>query len=221
MKALLLSIFAIAITTTSFSQGTILGITTDPVNPIETDTIWVYADVQFGTGDCLPDQLNSSVVGNTIFCGGHHCLGLLTVICTYTDTFMVLPQAPGTYTVDFTLTSGQGGPPCTPGIIPDDTMTFSFVVDSLPDTSGNSINELLAKRFTVFPNPSNGQFMVQTSDNDLINARYEIYGLEGSLIGRYTITELNAVHLSSGTYMIQAITQEGIRSTGKRIIVQN
>jgi len=53
---------------------------------------------------------------------------MLTTICNTIDTFVISPLAAGTYSFDLTLTSGFGGPPCTPGFVPDDNQLFTFIV---------------------------------------------------------------------------------------------
>lgn len=133
------------------AQPTIISLSVAPPNPTVNDVITVYADCQFPIGGCLQDYAQHNMNGFDITATGHHCLGMLTVICSYTDTFEIgqLPQ--GTYTFDFTLTTGFGGPGCSPGIIPDDNDQLQFTV-----TSSVGIEEQILEGDFVFPNPSDG-----------------------------------------------------------------
>jgi len=133
VKKILFLFSAVLFSVNIFSQGsggTIGAFQISPSQPTTNDTIFVFADVQFLSSDCILQSSNHSVNGNTIVASAHHCLGMLSAICNTTDTFVFLPLAAGTYTFDLTLTSGFGsiGVPCTPGIIPDDNQDFQFTV---------------------------------------------------------------------------------------------
>lgn len=124
--------FTIGLSTAIHAQS-ITNITQWPTNPSSNDTIYFYADLQFPSSDCQLDFASHTIVGNTIIANTHHCLGMLSAMCNATDTFMLLPLPSGSYTFDLTLTSGFGGPPCTPGIAIDDNMVFTFSVYNAPN----------------------------------------------------------------------------------------
>jgi len=111
-------------------SGSITNISCSPANPTTNDTIYVFVDTQFPSSDCLLMTSNFSINGNTIIASAQHCLGMLTAICNTTDTFMILPLSIGIYIFNMTLSSGFGGPPCTPGIVADDNQLFTFSVSS-------------------------------------------------------------------------------------------
>ena len=110
--------------------GSISSLTISPVNPNNTDTVYIYAELLFTSSDCPLDMKSHSVLGNNIVASTQHCLGMLTAMCNTTDTFKLNPLAVGTYTFDLTLSSGAGGPPCTAGIVADDNDVITFNVDN-------------------------------------------------------------------------------------------
>ena len=124
--------------------GSISSLTISPVNPNNTDTVYIYAELLFTSSGCPLDMKSHSVLGNNIVASTQHCLGMLTTICNTTDTFKLNPLAVGTYTFDLTLSSGGGGPPCTAGIVPDDNDIISFsVVNSVGIEEQTTKKELL------------------------------------------------------------------------------
>ena len=124
--------------------GSISSLTISPVNPNNTDTIYIYAELLFTSSGCPLDMKSHSVLGNNIVASTQHCLGMLTTICNTTDTFKLNPLAVGTYTFDLTLSSGFGGPPCTAGIVPDDNDVITFsVVTSVEIEEQTTKKELL------------------------------------------------------------------------------
>ena len=112
------------------AQGSITNISCSPANPNVNDTIYFFVETQFSSSDCLLMTSNLSINGNSIIASAQHCLGMLTATCNTTDTFMISPLSVGTYIFNMTLSSGFGGPPCSPGIVPDDNQLFTFTVSS-------------------------------------------------------------------------------------------
>ncbi len=113
------------------AQGVINSIVFNPANPTTNDTIWALVSCTFNNSACNPDALNSGQNGNDINADAIHCLGGTSATCSYTDTFMILPQPVGAYKFYFTLNSGFGGPGCSPGFTSDDVDSSTFNV-SLP-----------------------------------------------------------------------------------------
>ena len=70
---------------------------------------------------------------------------MLATICNTTDTFKINPLSAGAYTFDLTLSSGFGGPPCTPGVVPDDYDTITFNVSAFVGIEEHSTNKELIK----------------------------------------------------------------------------
>jgi hypothetical protein len=144
MKKLLLILLCLPTIGLGQMLSSISSFTISPVNPNNTDTVYIYAELLFTSSDCPLDMKSHSVLGNNIVASTQHCLGMLTTICNTTDTFKLNPLAVGTYTFDLTLSSGGGGPPCTAGIVPDDNDIISFsVVNSVGIEEQTTKKELL------------------------------------------------------------------------------
>ena len=124
--------------------GSISSFAISPVNPNNTDTVYIYAELLFTSSGCPLDMKSHSVLGNNIVASTQHCLGIAAAICNTTDTFKLNPLAVGTYTFDLTLSSGAGGPPCTAGIVADENDVITFnVVNSVGIEEQTTKKELL------------------------------------------------------------------------------
>ena len=144
MKKLLLLLLCVPMIGFGQILGSISSLTISPVNPNNTDTVYIYAELLFTSSGCPLDIKSHSVLGNNIVASTQHCLGMLTAICNTTDTFKLNPLAVGTYTFDLTLSTGLGPPPCTEGIISDDNYVFTFdVVTSVGIEEQTTKKELL------------------------------------------------------------------------------
>jgi len=128
-----------------FGQGSIISLTVSPTYPIETDTVYIFAELSFSSSDCELLAKIDYMSANSITASTQHCLGMLSAICNTTDTFKFNPLAAGTYIFDLTLSSGFGGLPCTPGIIPDDYDTITFYVSQPSTIEEYSTNKELLK----------------------------------------------------------------------------
>ena len=141
-----LLLILLCLPTIIFAQtyGSISSLSISPVNPNTTDTVYIFAELQFCCSNCSLDMKSYSVVGNNIVASTQHCLGMLSAICNITDTFKLNPLTVGSYTFDLTLSSGFGNSPCTPGISPDDNDIFAFnVVSSVGIEEKTSNKELI------------------------------------------------------------------------------
>lgn len=191
----LLLLFFLA--TNSFAQGTIQSITVSPENPTINDDVSIYVDVQFNSGDCAVDDQGLGLNGTDIAAYAHHCTGALTVICNTTDTFELGQLAAGAYTFDFTLTSGFGGPGCSPGFIPDDDDQLQFVV-----STNVGIDELAISEDFVFPNPVEDVLNLRKS----LSVPLTITNISGQTILKVPIgeTRLDVSGLKPGLYFLKS-----------------
>ena len=124
--------------------GSISSLTISPVNPNNTDTVYIYAELLFTSTGCPLDIKSYNIVGNNILASTQHCLGIAAAICNTTDTFKLNPLLVGTYLFDLTLSSGGGAPPCTAGVVPDDNDVITFnVVTSVGIEEQTTNKELL------------------------------------------------------------------------------
>lgn len=121
----LIALFSIGIT----AQVT-TNISVQPANPTNLSPIMILTDMYFPSGGCGEHTQFFTFSGNTIYASALHCLGPLTFICNYTDTFSIGTIAPGNYSFIFNLNSGAGTIPCSPGIVPGPTDTLNFVVST-------------------------------------------------------------------------------------------
>ena len=181
-----------------FAQGgTIQGISISPTNPTVNDNIIIYADVQFTSGGCEVDNQDHTVSGFNITAYAHHCVGLLTVICPVTDEFEIGQLPAGDYTFDFTLTSGAGGPNCSPGIIPDGDDQLQFTV-----SPSVGIDEITIDSDFVFPNPTTGKVFFKHTTEEIA----QIIDIRGKILMEVGIgeTELDLAQLPSGIYLLSS-----------------
>ena len=128
-----------------FGQGHIISLTVSPTYPTETDTVYIFAELSFSSSDCELLAKIDYMSANSITASTQHCLGMLSAICNTTDTFKFNPLTVGIYIFDLTLSSGFGGLPCTPGIIPDDYDTITFYVSSPSSIEEQATNKELLK----------------------------------------------------------------------------
>ena len=180
-----LLLFLLFISTHVFAQ-TIQSITILPPNPVETDSVFILAHCSFSSGPCTRNSGGFSINGDTINAWALHCLGMLTVICNYTDTFSVGTLSAGNYTFNFHLDEGYGELTCTPGIVAGPDSSFSFTV--LPNTSGIE-NTIEKNAFTIYPNPASENLMIRFIHN-LKSYRYSVtlINIYGTKIFGETIT---------------------------------
>lgn len=184
------------------SAQTILNITKMPASPTTNDTITFIADCRFSSGNCDPYIMNLSYGGNNVYASALHCLGVLSFICSYADTFKIPPLAAGSYNFIFHLEAGYGFS-CTPGIVAGPTDTLPFVVSS---TTGVIENVVQSPYFLLTPNPSDGTINIQIAglfDND-ISTELEFFNLSGEKVASCLITQREnriKTNLCSGVYL--------------------
>jgi hypothetical protein len=116
------------------------GITYAPPNPTANDSIVFYVSLSFPSGSCDEHTQFHTVNGPIVDAYALHCLGMLTVICPYTDTFAIGQLPAGAYWFRFHVDIGGLPFPCTPGINPGPTDSVPFVVSpvtALPQPAGH------------------------------------------------------------------------------------
>ncbi len=144
MKKLLLILLCLPMIGFGQMLGSISSLTISPVNPNNTDTVYIYAELLFTSTGCPLDIKSYNIVGNNILASTQHCLGIAAAICNTTDTFKLNPLLAGTYLFDLTLSSRGGTPPCTAGVVPDDNDVITFnVVASVGIEEQTTKKELL------------------------------------------------------------------------------
>ena len=154
MKKLLLILLCLPII--GMGQGSIISLTVFPTYPTETDTVYIFAELNFSSSDCELLAKIDYLSANSITASTQHCLGMLTTTCNTTDTFKFNPLAAGIYIFDLTLSSGFGGPPCTPGIVPDDYDTITFYVSPPSAIEEHTTNKELLRIIDILGRETKG-----------------------------------------------------------------
>lgn len=202
-----------------FSQGQITGFTLVPASPTTNDPVQVYVHLSFNSGGCDLDNKGSSTTGTTTTAYSLHCVGMLTVICPITDTFDLGYLQAGNHTFNFTLSSGQGGPGCSPGFAPDDTDTFNFTVTQALGMEDPTENH----KVSFYPNPMSSSGILKMDASVLTgNPTLEILDAAGRVVwtktNLTTETLLNEIPFSSGLYFYRIMNEEGIIATEKFVV---
>ena len=197
MKHLISTLSLVLFTVMAFGQGgQITSIYVVPQNPTVDDEVTVYADLTFNNSGCPLDYQAFALQNTTFAATAHHCVGLLTAICNTTDTFELGQLAAGPYTFDLTLTSGAGGPNCSPGIIPDDNDQIQFSV-----SLSTGIEELESLEDFIYPNPFSDQLTFKSA----LPQSATITDLNGRLIFELDAgsTRVDLEHLPRGVYLFR------------------
>lgn len=217
MKKLLLIISASLIFANTYSQ-TILGFTVDPATPSTTDFVKVYVDLEFGYSNCDVDSKGHSTAGTATDAYAHHCQGMLATICNITDTFDLGFLPAGANVFRFTLSSGFGGPGCSPGIVPDGTDSVNFIVT--PSTGIADLNWNGAQ-VLFYPNPmiTNAKLLVHPSVK-IKNAELRIINVLGKTLHTAKNIQTNEISIHSdgmpkGIYFYELSEAGKVINTGK------
>ncbi len=204
----------------TFAQGTIMGFSIDPPAPTTADIVKVYVGVQFTSMSCNLDNQGHSTTGSSTSAYAHHCLGMLTAMCNTIDTFNLGMLPAGPHLFDLTLTSGSGGPPCTPGIVPDDQRNTTFTVTLATGIS----NHNQSSNINIFPNPIHTTATIQINEQlKFKNAEMKIMDVTGRVVKTISAIQNNEFSfdrdkLSDGIYFYQLIQDGSVISNGKLVI---
>ncbi len=200
------------------AQSTILSFSTLPASPTTNDVVKVVASLSFTSGGCeLSDQGHTTNASRTE-AYALHCLGMLTVICPNTDTFLLGTLPAGDHTFVLSLSSGGGPAPCTPGIVIDDTDSITFTVDPgvgihNPDTK--------AADFSVYPNPAASSIVIDCGMR-ILNCELKITNAIGQVVHQSAINNpqsaIDVSSLSPGLYYLTLQTGEGVAAKKFEVI---
>lgn len=184
-KLVLLSFLLTALATLNSSSQSIDGFTIVPQNPTDNDSITIYVDLTFGSGSCDGHTQSFSITGQSIGAYALHCVGILTVICETTDTFSVGKLVAGTYQFTFQLDEGQAPAPCTPGIIPGPSDSFTFEV-----AAGTAIADpvVSGSSFYISPNPASDYLVIETTADLRLKHEVVFYSLDGKKLFSEVLT---------------------------------
>ena len=220
MKKLFSTLFSLGMFLSAISQGQIISITTNPTNPTTNDFVEVYVELMFTSGGCDVDSQGHNTLGFTTTASARHCVGMLAVICDVTDTFDLGYLQAGNHTFNFTLSSGSGGPGCSPGIVPDDTDNLSFTVTQslgIEDPAQNN-------KVSFYPNPMNEKATIKVNGNvDIENMRLEILDASGRVAILQESISSNEIlienkNLKSGIYFYRLLENDKLIAVNKFMV---
>lgn len=209
MKKQLLLILTMLVSASASAQW-INGITMQPANPTTNDPITFYADLSFPSGSCDQHTQGWMQNGNTVDAYALHCLGSLTFICDYVDTFSIGTMAAGIYTFRFHVDAGALPSPCTPGIIGGPTDSISFVVTPI-----TGLQEITFENFDIkiSPNPVSDILTINSNEEVML----ALMDLNGKEVLKHQITRgKNTIDVSTfatGVYMVSLRNASGISET--------
>ena len=188
-----------------------------PPNPTASDSVYLIADCSFPSGSCDQHIQGFSITGNNINTWALHCLGMLAVICNYTDTFALGTLPAGLYNATFQLDNGLGPAPCTAGIVPGISSSYTFTISLSTDLSDMNKED---QWVTVYPNPSSGFLYLElNSKMNLFRNSLSLFDLYGKKVweSESLLSNddklLDTKKLSSGIYVLR------MGSNTKKIVV--
>ena len=190
----------------SVTSQNITQLRTFPVNPTANDIVLLIADLQFRTSGCVLDTKFHQVNGNSIVASTQHCVGVAQAICNTTDTFVLGVLTPGRYTVNLTLNTGARPTPCTPGIVPSDSDTLSFVVQT---TLG--IQDQVLPSFTIYPNPAK-DFIVLSEEYQKVVSSLKVFNVAGAVVleSETPKERIDVSQLTPGVYTMELHHNAGV-----------
>lgn len=207
MKKITLALIALIFAFSSKAQlPTIDTLYFYPSSLTTNDSVKLVYSATFSSGAC--DMLFNSIVSSndTLYIDVNHCEGMLTFICTSTDTINLGLLPSGMNHIKFKLLLGVGDfAPCN-NFLPKDSIETSIVVEGT-----NSINELADNVFIQFHKQKiniNSQGLIHNICVYDINGKMLVKDDE-SFLGNKSITLPNSI--SDGLYIISYIIGSSIR----------
>jgi hypothetical protein len=201
MRALY-SVLALFLTVSIYSQGgSISSIEVIPPYPTTADSVYLVGHFQFTSGGCEKQFFLASVVGSNVIASAQHCTGMLAMICDISDTVNLGLLSAGSYAIDLALSSGAAPVPCTPGIVPDDNLSSTFVVTAPTDVVENAFE------FGIVPNPVVDVLSFSGYGlNDHLGEQFVIYSCSGQIVKSEPLDArltTDVSQLPSGIYFVK------------------
>jgi hypothetical protein len=134
-----------------FAQfGQITAVQIIPANPTDADQVKAVVEVMLGSSPCTLDNAVSNINGNSIELNNFYCEGMLTTICSRTDTINIGTLPAGMYSLDINIATG-----CGPYIAVDSSLSNGFTVSVFSGISEAKKNN----HFSIYPNPTNNSMV--------------------------------------------------------------
>ena len=182
-----------------FAQfGQITAVQIIPSNPTDVDQVKAVVEVMLGSSPCTLDNAVSNINGNTIELSNYYCEGMLTMICSRTDTINLGTLAAGMYSLNVHIASGCG--PYTPL---DSALSNGFTVSVFSGVTTVEKESI----FSLFPNPTNNS-IVNLQSNSTHSYSIICYNSLGQqAFGMSNLTGNQTINLpkENGIYFIKII----------------
>jgi hypothetical protein len=187
------------LSSTLFAQlPMIQNLSISPAYPNTHDNVKIISQTVFASGDCELTSSSVSVYNGIIDVYANHTLGMLTYICSSTDTISLGMLESGNYKLRYHLS-------CMPYSPNTDLDSVSFTVQTY---TGRDMKENV-KQFTLFPNPAQDKLIIQFPEN---TSGTEICVLDqlGKELLRVQTSEAQKIiyinDLAKGMYIIKVIS---------------
>lgn len=207
MKTILFAV-AIFLSTQICSAQNILGFTTIPPTPTETDTIYLVVDLAFNSGDCAFHHSNVSLQGMPVI-DLYHCVGMLTVICYRTDTILLGVLPAGAYQSQINIyTAPYTGPDECSGFNQVNQQTYLFQVDI-----ANKVNEINQTKINLVYDSETESFSLLNSKG---RSTVTLYSIDGKIVFQGEVeSSFKVGGLGKGGYLYSVEDERRVILRGK------
>jgi len=214
LKKLLTPFFLLFLICNTIAQN-IQNISYQPPYPGPLDSVTVYMDLVFTSGDCALEYESHTISGDTIRINVHHCPGALTVICDVTDTIQLGTLATGNYFTEVVVSVGDWSSPdpCT-NPVPIDSGNIQITV--LP---GNGIINTPNENVYLYFDSKNNELVLKNRSQQV--SIIELYNINGSIIFQSEATNagrIKAPAVSQGVYFFRVYDDKQEMARGKLLI---
>lgn len=194
-----------------FAQfGQVTAVQIIPANPTDADQIKAVVEVMLGSSPCTLDNAVSNLNGNSIELNNYYCEGMLTMICSRTDTINLGTLPAGIYNLDVNIATGCG--PYTPV---DSALSNGFIVSLFSEIAAIKREN----KFSLFPNPTyHSMVNLQSySSNPYSIICYNSVGQELFEMSNLTGNQVVNLPKEKGIYFIKITDQQNNTSLLKCI----
>lgn len=214
LKKLLTPFFLLFLICNTTAQN-IQNISYQPPYPGPLDSVTVYVDLVFTSGDCALEYESHTISGDTIRINVHHCPGALTVICDVTDTVQLGTLASGTYYTEVV-------------VLVSDPFSIDPCTNPVPADSGNVLITVLPGTGIATPEVESFYLHYDSKNNELVLKNHlaegsvvELYTINGSLIFQSelpTSGRIKTQTISQGVYFFRVYDDRQEMARGKLLI---
>ncbi len=159
-----------------------------------------------GTANLIPVLVSSTSTGVYSSAGG-------LVVDPITGVINMATSTPGTYSVQFTTADPYSASPAVPGSCADSTVQTIIVLNCA------GIEDVVANKFSIYPNPANDIVTVNLSDLVIYEGTIRLLTAEGKVVEsreftNSTVENFDVKSLKSGIYFFQ------IGNTTEKVVIK-